>query len=115
MGQVSLTEIECCANQSVIAIYDQDKLLNEYIFLRITRDINRIIALAGGGAQQHINKEVIEDRKILIPDEPTSSEFRSIVSPMFDLIATLMRANHGLSQTRDLLIRQMISMKRIAS
>jgi type I restriction enzyme S subunit len=115
LGQVSLTEIECCANQSVIAIYDQDKLLNEYIFLRITRDINKIIALAGGGAQQHINKEVIEDRKILIPDEPTSSEFRSIVSPMFNLIAALMRANHGLSQTRDLLIRQMISTKRIAS
>jgi type I restriction enzyme S subunit len=43
LGQVSLTEIECCANQSVIAVYDQDKLLNEYIFLRITRDINKII------------------------------------------------------------------------
>jgi len=115
LGQVSLTEIECCANQSVIAIYDQDKLLNEYIFLRITRDINKIIALAGGGAQQHINKEVIEDRKILIPDELTSSEFRSIVAPMFDLIAALMRSNHGLSKTRDLLIRQMISNKRLAS
>lgn len=115
LGQVSLTEIECCANQSVIAVYDDANQLNEYIFLRISRDIKKIIALAGGGAQQHINKEVIEQRKILIPDSLTASEFKRIVSPMFDLIANLLRSNHALVESRELLIKQIISSRRRAS
>jgi type I restriction enzyme S subunit len=115
LGQVSLTEMECCANQSVIAIYDEADHLNEYIFLRISRDIKKIIALAGGGAQQHINKEVIEQRKILIPEPQVTSEFKRIVSPMFDLIANLLKSNHALVETRELLIRQLISSRRKAS
>ena len=115
LGQVSLTEIECCANQSVIAIYDEDNLLNEYVYLRISRDIKKIIALAGGGAQQHINKEVVDERKILTPDADTALEFRNIVAPMFDLIANLMRSNHSVSEGREMLIKQLISSRRRAS
>lgn len=109
LGQVSLTEIECCANQSVIGIYDTDGLHNEYILMRIKREIGRIIALAGGGAQQHINKEVIEDKMILIPDGGTAQAFRKIVLPMFDLIANLLFSNKHLVDIRARLVPQLIS------
>lgn len=112
LGQVSLTEIECCANQSVIGVFDEDRLLNEYIYLRIKYEIKSIIALAGGGAQQHINKEIVNNKAFLLPDKKTSENFSELIKPIFDEISKLIFNNHNLSKTRDLLIPQLVTGKR---
>ena len=112
LGQVSLTEIKCCANQSVIGVFDKSRLLNEYIYLRIKNEIESIIALAGGGAQQHINKEIVNNKTFLIPDKKISERFAGLITPNFDEISKFIFNNHNLSQTRDLLIPQLVTGKR---
>ena len=65
LGQVSLIEREVCANQSVVGVYDQNRIYNEFIYMQITNIIKRIINRAGGGAQQHINKAIVNSIKII--------------------------------------------------
>ena len=60
LGQVSLLEIEACANQSVIGILENEKMPYEFIYPLIVNDIEKIILNQTGGAQQHINKDNVE-------------------------------------------------------
>lgn len=109
LGQVSLTEIECCANQSVVGIYDKDGFLNEYIYLRIKNEVQSIVNLAGGGAQQHINKEIVNNKEVLLPNAELACCFSDFVCPLFDEIATLIFSNGNLSKIRDHLIPQLVT------
>ena len=63
LGQFSLTEIECCANQSVVGIWDKENLYNEFIYLKISEIIKDLVLLASGSAQPHINKEDVNSKK----------------------------------------------------
>lgn len=112
LGQVSLTEIVCCANQSVVGVYDEEGLYSEFIFLKIKEIIRKIIALAGGGAQQHINKDIVNDTEILIPDKTLMVLFSNKIRPVFDEIAALMFHNKNMLNARDLLISQLVTGKR---
>ena len=60
LGQVSYTEIETCANQSVVGIIDEKNTTNEYLYLNIYNNIHSMINKATGGAQQHINKDIVK-------------------------------------------------------
>lgn len=109
LGQVSLTEIEVCTNQSVVGVYDERKLFSEYIYLFVKNNIQNIISKAGGGAQQHINKEIVDNSDILIPKLEIVRAFNKIIIPIFDLIATILFQNQLLRQTRDMLLLKLIS------
>lgn len=113
LGQVSLTEIECCANQSVVGIWDKENLYNEYIYFKIKDTIKDIIARASGSAQPHINKEDVKAFKIIIPDKEIMSIFHEIVKSIFDDIALFILQNNNLSKTRDLLTPQLVTGRRI--
>ncbi len=112
LGQVSLTEIECCANQSVVGVFDETEKFSEYIFLKIKDKIRHIIALQGGGAQPHINKDIVSSIKIVIPHEDIINVFSSKVKPIFDGISVLLFQNKNLKETRDLLIPQLVTGRR---
>jgi type I restriction enzyme S subunit len=109
LGQVSLLEIEASANQSVVGITDPTGLRAEFLYVFFTNTIKQIIQHASGGAQQHINKGIIEDVQFLDPAEPLVRRFKSIVEPMFDEVANLLRCNRLLRRTRDLLLPKLIS------
>ena len=109
LGQVSLIEIEACANQSVVGIYDKQSVYNEFIYLKFCEIINELIMRAGGGAQQHINKEIVNEKRIVIPSAQIAKDFNSFVRPLFDLIASLLFKNKNLRKTRDLLLPKLIS------
>lgn len=109
LGQVSLLEIEACGNQSIVGIYDPEELYSEYLYLNFSSNISSIIQHASGGAQQHINKEIINDVKIIIPPKILINQFSSFEKPLFDLIEILYWKNENLRQTRDLLLPKLIS------
>lgn len=112
LGQFSLTEIECCANQSVVGIYDKENLYNEFIYLKISEIIKDLVALASGSAQPHINKEDVNSKEIIIPDKQSVVSFNQKIKPMFDEISALIFRNMNLQKTRDLLIPQLVTGKR---
>ena len=109
LGQISMLEIEACANQSVIGIYDTKHLFNEYIYFKFCEIIDNVISKAGGGAQQHINKEIINTEKIVIPSRDIILKFNQIILPICELIKNLLLKNKNLHQTRDLLLPKLIS------
>lgn len=109
LGQVSLLEIEACANQSVVGIWDADDRLREFLYLAIKEEIHGLIGRASGGAQQHINKENVKEYQILLPPDDLVERFNNVARPIFDLIGNLLVRNKILRKTRDLLLPRFIS------
>ncbi len=58
LGQVSLLEIESCANQSVVGVLQNEYMPYEFIYPFIKNNIDKLILHKTGGAQQHINKKM---------------------------------------------------------
>ncbi|ARN70795.1 hypothetical protein BST91_03595 [Nonlabens tegetincola] len=111
LGQVSFLEIESCTNQSIVGIKDVYSKEDEFIFLTMKNKIKELMNYAGGGAQQHINKAIVEDYEILIPNDSVLKRFREMIKPKFDLLANLLFQNQVLQDTRDLLLPRLISGK----
>jgi type I restriction enzyme S subunit len=109
LGQVSYLEIETTANQSVVGIVDPSGLYSEWIYLTVADRIEGIINHASGGAQQHINKEVVNDVLVAPPPAPQAKEFKRLVGPMFREVATLLFKIQNLRRTRDLLLPRLLS------
>lgn len=109
LGQVSYLEIETTANQSVVGIVDTSGLYSEWIYLTVTDRIEGIINHASGGAQQHINKEVVNDVLLAPPPAPLAKEFKRLVEPIFREVATLLFKAQNLRRTRDLLLPRLLS------
>ena len=109
LGQVSYLEIETAANQSVVGIVDPSGQMSEWIYLSICEQIEGIIKHASGGAQQHINKEVVNDVLIALPSVELATRFKSTIEPMFEEIANLLFQVQNLRRTRDLLLPRLLS------
>ncbi|MDD6015991.1 MAG: restriction endonuclease subunit S [Prevotellaceae bacterium] len=109
LGQVSYTEIETCANQSVVGIIDESNQTNEYLYLNISNNILSIVNKATGGAQQHINKDIVNDYPILVPEDKTLTSFKKLVSPMFALMKELLLSIESLTEARDRLLPKLMS------
>jgi type I restriction enzyme S subunit len=109
LGQVSLLEIDACANQSVVGVIPQTTPQREYLHLYITEMIGEIIGAASGGAQQHINKGVVSERLIPVPPHALEERFRTHVGPLFDQIGILLWAIASLRDARDLLLPRLVS------
>lgn len=108
LGQVSYTEIETCANQSVVGIIDESNQTNEYLYLNISNNILSIVNKATGGAQQHINKDIVNDYSILIPSRNVLFAFKRIAQPIFKLIKENLISIEFLTEARDRLLPRLM-------
>ena len=108
---ISLSEIELCANQSVIGLYNSSELSQEYIYLNQQSNIHQYISKMSGSAQQHINKDIVENTNILVPKPNVLNNFDELIKPLFDKISNLFFINKNLQQTRDYLLPKLISGK----
>lgn len=108
LGQVSRLEIDSTTNQSVVGIYDERNTLNEFLYLYMKTNILDLISGASGGAQQHINKQMVENYNILIPPEDIIEKFNKKVLSNFILIKELSKENIYLKSQRDQLLFRLI-------
>ncbi len=88
LGQVSRLEIDSCANQSVIGIVPKNKKYNNYIYLTMINNIDRLILNQTGGAQQHINKNDVESFEIDVPNEEMIDSLEERFRPIFSNISS---------------------------
>jgi type I restriction enzyme S subunit len=109
LGQVSVTEIECCANQSVVAILGSEAFPTEFIYPWIDQNIQKLIASQTGGAQQHINKGNVEELPLLCPDHRIVEAYLLKAKPMFDRIAANCFQSRTLATLRDSLLPKLLS------
>lgn len=108
LGQVSLLEIEACANQSVIGILENEKMPYEFIYPLIVNDIEKIILNQTGGAQQHINKDNVESHNIIIPTDEIMAKYKTIQAPLFETIANNCLESARLATLRDTLLPKLM-------
>ncbi len=89
----------------------QGRLLpTEILYLRLRRF--NIKPLITGSAQPKITKDNLSRVLFIVPDEKIKNMFADIVTHYFDEIFNLQKQNQNLSQTRDLLIPQLVTAKR---
>lgn len=109
LGQVSLLEIDACANQSVVGIIPNDNLPYEYIYPLIKQNIAELISHQTGGAQQHINKQNVENLDIIIPAYTHLMKYKNTVCGIYEMIANNCFENDRLSSVRDTLLPKLMS------
>ncbi len=109
LGQISLLEIASCANQSVVGIIENEKLPYEFIYPYICHNIKEILSHQTGGAQQHINKQNIEQLKINLPKSNIINKYKAIAKPMYENIAYNCFENEALTQLRDTLLPKLMN------
>jgi len=109
LGQVSVTEIECCANQSVIGIISSNQFPTEYIYPWVKEKIGILIASQTGGAQQHVNKGNVEDLPLLCPDLKVVEAYTAAAKPIFNQIANNCFQTRTLATLRDTLLPKLLS------
>jgi type I restriction enzyme S subunit len=109
LGQVSMLEIQCAANQSVVGIIDPTGLRDEWIYLTFKERIDELVNRATGGAQVHINKDIVNAFEVMLPSKQTSELFQETAAPMFRQIALLLFQNQKLRAARDLLLPRLMS------
>lgn len=107
LGQVSILEIETCANQSVVGVVGTDELPYQYIYPYITTNIRELTRKQTGGAQQHVNKNDIESFKIPIPPKELIIQYLKKVDFQYEYIRTLSLENMKLEDVKLLLIEKL--------
>lgn len=107
LGQVSMLGDEMCANQSVVGVYSNTS--QEFIFYLLKDKIKKLIQNASGGAQQHINKDIVNEMEFILPTNNILNDFTNILKPINLEIFNLLHKNRVLKQTRDTLLPRLIS------
>ncbi|MBL0180013.1 MAG: restriction endonuclease subunit S [Gemmatimonadetes bacterium] len=109
LGQVSMTEIATCANQSVVGVLGSATMPSEYLYCWVKQNIGRLIARQTGGAQQHINKNDVCDLPLLLPPRPLLDAFHNAASPLFDRIANALTEASSIASLLDALLPRLLS------
>jgi type I restriction enzyme S subunit len=107
--KISMLAKEMSGNQSVVGIVGNDKITPEFIYCWVQYKKQEIYGSASGGAQQHINKNIIDSTLILIPKGEILDSFNRKVVPLFDTIIKKAFENQTLSALRDLLLPKLMS------
>ena len=109
LGKISLLEIDCCANQSIVGILENNIFKSEYIYIWMINIIDRLISWQTGGAQQHINKDNINKFGILVPSEKILLKYYRQTKPIFNKISNNCIESKYLQNLRDTLLPKLIS------
>ena len=109
LGQISILEIDACANQSVVGIIPNEDFPMEFVFLWVKLKIKEIISNQTGGAQQHINKDDVNETPIIIPPKALMKECMPTLSSHFNKISSNINQIRTLTRLRDTLLPKLMS------
>ena len=109
LGQVSLLEIDTCANQSVVGIIPNNHFSREFVYLWIKKIIGKLIANQTGGAQQHINKNDINNSLIIVPPKKLLAKRDFVFKDIFNKISKNVSQIRTLEKLRDTLLPKLMS------
>lgn len=108
LGQISILEIESCANQSVVGVLENTDMKVEYIYPLIVHNIRSLIASQTGGAQQHINKQNVEELLVIVPSTEVLKDYTKTVKPIFNMISKNCFEIMTLEKFRDTLLPKLM-------
>ena len=106
LGQISLLEIDTCANQSVVGILENDSFGKEFIYPLMNYHIKDLISHQTGGAQPHINKDNIESLSIKLPFAEEYINYKNETRPLVELQSNLVLQNEKLKNIKERLLKK---------
>ena len=109
LGQVSLLEIDSCANQSVVGVKENETIPYTFIYPAIKCNIGKLVNMQTGGAQQHINKDNIQSLQFIEPPKNIMEEYKLTTLPIYEEIGKLCFENLRLATLRDTLLPKLMS------
>jgi len=109
LGKISMVLRSFAANQSVIGLVPKAELSNSFIFLWLKENINALISMQTGGAQQHINSNDVKSFDVIVPDTVALSLFRRKIDPLMLKISQNCFQINTLNKLRDTLLPKLIS------
>ncbi|MGB4206182.1 MAG: restriction endonuclease subunit S [Bacteroidales bacterium] len=109
LGQISLLEIDTCANQSVIGILPNDRLGKEFVFFWVKYKLPDILLNETGGAQPHINKNDVNKAELILPPNEFLKSKTPILADYFIKISKNIQQIRTLTQMRDILLPKLMN------
>lgn len=105
----SILGIDAATNQSVVGIYENEKLKKSFVYPFMCREVPRLMSIRTGAQQPHINKGVIDETLLVIPDEDVLREYYKFADPIFAGIMTRAFEIKELTQLRDWLLPMLMN------
>ncbi|MCC6721992.1 MAG: restriction endonuclease subunit S [Bacteroidia bacterium] len=102
----TILAIDACANQSVIGIKEKGEIKSYFLYPYLINEIPRLMTLRTGAQQPHINKEIVDDSFIVIPNETSDllRKYNAKVESIFQQINSSAFQTHELIHLRDFLL-----------
>ncbi|MBN2702639.1 MAG: restriction endonuclease subunit S [Pontiellaceae bacterium] len=107
--RASILGVEAATNQSVVGIEETDTIKHCFIYPLISREIPRYMALRTGAQQPHINKAVVDETGIVLPDDPTMKAYVQLTGPIFEKIRNNQCQTQQLTELRDWLLPMLMN------
>jgi len=107
--RASILGIEAATNQSVVGIIESSAFKHCFIYPYLVREIPRLMVLRTGAQQPHINKAVLDESLLVVPDESTLEAYTNLAAPLFLQIKNYHQQNRELTQLRDWLLPMLMN------
>lgn len=107
--RVSILGINSAANQSVVSISNDELLDNSYTYFYIKNNIPYYESLMTGAVQKHINKDVVDNTQLLIPESLILKKYIKLAKPMINQILEKSKENQKLIELRDWLLPMLMN------
>ncbi|MDI1363150.1 restriction endonuclease subunit S [Methylotenera sp.] len=107
----SVLAIDACANQSVVGIREKGEFRYYYLYPYLKNEIPRLNAMRSGAQQPHINKDIVDESYIVIPNESTNilKKYNEKVAPLYELIMKNSFESKTLTELRDWLLPMLMN------
>jgi type I restriction enzyme S subunit len=102
--RASILGIEAATNQSVVGIVETSMFKHCFIYPYLVREIPRLMVLRTGAQQPHINKGVLDESLLAVPDKSTIEAYTRLAAPLFLQMKNYHQQNRELTQLRDWLL-----------
>ena len=98
----SILGIDACANQSVVGILEKDDIKCYFLYPYLQNEIPRLMEMRSGAQQPHINKEIVDESLILLPNKKTDilKKYNAVVGHFYDSIINKAFQNQKLTELR---------------
>jgi len=107
--RVSILGVEASTNQSVVGIVETKTIKCCFIYPYLVREIPRLMVLRTGAQQPHINKGVLDESSLVIPDKETLGNYTTQAAPLFSQIKYLSQQTQQLAELRDWLLPMLMN------
>lgn len=107
--RASILGIDAATNQSVVGILESGAFKHCFIYPFLVREIPRLMVLRTGAQQPHINKGVLDESLLVVPDESTLEAYTRLAAPLFLQIKNYHQQNRELTQLRDWLLPMLMN------